>query len=455
MHLNIIILAAGKGKRLRSTLPKVLHKVGGITMLEKIIATAIALKPKNICIIYGTGGDMVKQKLSHLSHLNITWVKQEKQLGTGHAVLQALPFLEAKSQTLILCGDTPLLTHDLLDLLIKNTSSTEIGMITSNLEHPEGFGRIVRDTSGKIIAIIEQKDANKKQLTINEINSGIFLLPTMILKKYLPKLKNKNNQNEYYLTDVVSMAVKDKYPIKSVSAKNFNEILGINDREQLATVERYYQRSVANKLLLSGVTLLDPNRFDLRGEIITGKDVTIDINVIISGKVSIGDNSKIDANVILHNTTVGCNVHIKPNTLIEDAIIEDNCVVGPFARIRPGSKIKTNARVGNFVEIKKTELGNNSKASHLAYLGDAIIGKDVNIGAGTITVNYDGINKHQTIIEDGAFIGSDSQLIAPVTIGKNATIGAGSTITEDAPPSQLTLGRARQCTIKNWQRPKK
>jgi bifunctional UDP-N-acetylglucosamine pyrophosphorylase/glucosamine-1-phosphate N-acetyltransferase len=450
MQLNIVILAAGEGKRLNSTLPKVLHKIGGISMLERVIATASSLKPKTILVIYGKGGDKVKQELSHL---NVKLVNQSKQLGTGHAVLQALPHLNENSRTLILYGDVPLLTRDLLQQLILNTPPKEIGMIVADLENPEGFGRIIRNTNGKIIGIVEQKDANKKQLDIKEINSGILIIPTILLKKYLPTLENKNKQNEYYLTDIISLAAKNKCNITSTVATTPSEILGINDRYQLATLERYYQQTMAKKLLLSGVTLLDPNRFDLRGEIITGKDVTIDINVIISGKVTLGNNTTIDSNVILHNAKIGNNVHIKPNTLIEDAIIEDDCTIGPFARIRPGSKIKAKAKVGNFVEVKNTELGTNSKAGHLAYLGDAIIGKDVNIGAGTITCNYDGVNKYQTIIEDGAFIGSDSQLVAPVTIGKNATIGAGSTITEDAPPNQLTLGRARQCTIKGWKRP--
>jgi bifunctional UDP-N-acetylglucosamine pyrophosphorylase / glucosamine-1-phosphate N-acetyltransferase len=449
MHLNIVILAAGEGKRLCSALPKVLHQIGGVPMLERVVITALSLKPNNIYVIYSKS--QVKQALSHLQ---AKWVLQSTQIGTGHAVLQALPHLNTYSQTLILCGDIPLLTSDLLEQLINTTSPQEIGMIVANLDQPEGFGRIIRNSKDKIISIIEQKDATKEQLAIKEINSGIFLMPTMLLKKYLPKLSNKNNQKEYYLTDVVSLAVKNRYPITSITATNSNEILGVNNRLQLATLERYYQQSMVKKLLLSGVTLLDPNRFDLRGEVTAGKDVTIDINVIISGKVIIGNNTKIDSNVILHNAKIGNNVHIKPNTIIEDAIIEENCIVGPFARIRPGSKIKARARVGNFVEIKNTELGNNSKASHLTYLGDTTIGKDVNIGAGTITVNYDGVNKHRTIIEDGAFIGSNSQLIAPVTIGKNATIGAGSTITENAPPNQLTLGRAKQCTIKNWQRPK-
>lgn len=452
MHLNIVILAAGEGKRLRSALPKVLHKIGGVPMLERVVTTALALKPKNICVVYGTGGQKVKQDLSHLK---VKWIFQAKQLGTGHATLQALPHFDTNSRTLILCGDVPLLTPNLLQQLVATTSPKEIGMIIGKLDHPEGFGRVIRNTKGKITGIVEQKDANNKQLAIKEFNSGIFLIPTVLLKKYLPQLQNKNKQNEYYLTDIIALAVKDQCPINSVTAANTNELLGINDRMQLATAERYYQQSVAQKLLLAGVTLLDPNRFDLRGEITVGQDVTIDINVIISGTVIIGDNTKIDANVILHNVTVGNNVHIKPNTVIEDAIIENYCTVGPFARIRPGSKIKARAKVGNFVEIKNTELGANSKAGHLAYLGDATIGKDVNIGAGAIIVNYDGVNKHRTVIKDGAFIGSDSQLIAPITIGKNATIGAGSTITEDAPQNQLTLGRARQCTIKNWHRPVK
>lgn len=452
MHLNVVILAAGEGKRMSSTLPKVLHQIGGKPMLARVIATAASLKPNKILVIHGKNGDRVKKELEHL---NVKWVHQAEQLGTGHAVLQALPHCINNSQTLILCGDVPLLTKNLLQKLITATSPTEIGMIVANLDNPEGFGRIIRNNENEVTGIVEQKDANEKQLNIKEINSGIFLVPTILLKKYLPKLSAQNKQGEYYLTDIISLAVKEQRSIKSVTATMPYEILGVNDRYQLTILERYYQQHMAKKLSLQGVTLLDPNRFDLRGELDVGKDITIDINVIISGKVIVGDNSLIDSNVILHNVKIGKNVHIKPNTIVEDAIIEDECVIGPFARIRPGTHIKTKAKVGNFVEVKNTELGSNSKASHLTYLGDSTIGKNVNIGAGTITCNYDGVNKHKTVIKDDVFIGSDCQFIAPVTVGKNATIGAGSTITEDAPSNKLTLARARQCTIKNWQRPKK
>jgi bifunctional UDP-N-acetylglucosamine pyrophosphorylase / glucosamine-1-phosphate N-acetyltransferase len=452
MQLNIIILAAGEGKRMRSDLPKVLHKIGGKPMLERVINTVSALKPNKLCVVYGSGGERVKQELEHL---NVIWAHQAQQLGTGHAVAQAVPYLDDNSRTAIVYGDVPLLTIELLQQLITQTPAKALGIIAANLENPEGFGRIIRNKKKEIIGIVEQKDANKKQLKIKEINSGIILVPTAKLKKYLPKLSNKNKQGEYYLTDVISLAVKDKCKIQGVTAETPQEILGINDRYQLASLERYYQQCMAKKLALQGVTLLDLNRFDLRGDLEVGKDLVIDVNVIISGKVIIGNNVKIDANVILHNVVLGDNVHVKSNTIIEDAIIETMSDIGPFARIRPGTVIKQNAKVGNFVEIKNTELGRNSKANHLTYLGDATVGKDVNIGAGTITCNYDGVNKYRTIIEDGAFIGSNSQLVAPVKIGENATIGAGSTITEDAPPNQLTLGRARQCTIKDWQRPVK
>lgn len=455
MSLEIIILAAGQGTRMRSDLPKVLHQLGGKSLLEHVVATAQALNPEKIYIVYGDKGELLQNKLAHLTadHKNIVWVLQQERLGTGHAVMQALPKIADHADVLILYGDVPLVAKDTLQKLQEKTPVNGIGMVTVHLDDPTGYGRILRDANKNIVNIIEHKDAKEFELQIKEINSGIYLAKARILKNYLPKLEKHNAQGEYYLTDIIAMSVKDDRAVVSVAAKTPEEVLGINDRVQLARMERYFQLQNANKLMQEGVTLIDPNRFDLRGEILCKSDVIIDVNVIIQGKVSIGKNSKVGANTILHNVIIGDNVEIRANCVIEGAVVADDCVIGPFARIRPESQISEGARVGNFVEVKKSKIGKNSKASHLTYLGDTVIGENVNIGAGTITCNYDGANKFQTIIEDGAFIGSNTALVAPVRIGKNATIGAGSTITTDAPAEKLTIARGKQVTIENWQRP--
>lgn len=432
MKLNIIILAAGVGKRMHSALPKVLHQIGGVPMLERVVNTAKRLNPDQVYVVHGNGGDIVKTKLEHL---NVTWVEQKQQLGTGHAILQVMPQV-TDGRILVLYGDVPLISPELLIKLLK-TPETELGLLTAKVEDPFGYGRIVR-INNKIVDIVEQKEATIAQQSITEINTGILVASTELLKNYLGKLKNTNAQNEYYLTDVIAMAATDNYLVHGILAPNIEEVFGVNDKHQLAHLERYYQRQIAVKFMQQGLTLMDPNRFDLRGELEFGTDVTIDVNVVIKGKVKLGNN-----------------VQILPNCVIEDAEIADNCSIGPFARIRPGTKIKANAKIGNFVEMKKTEFGENSKAGHLSYLGNAIIGKNVNIGAGTITCNYDGVNKAQTIIEDGAFIGSNSSLVAPVTIEENAYIGSGSNITENALANKLTIARSRQTTIKNWKKPRK
>lgn len=452
MSLHIVILAAGKGVRMRSNLPKALQKLGNKPLLEHVIKAAQDLHPEKIHVVYGEGGSLVREALNKY---DVNWVNQPKQLGTGHAVMQALPFIEHAAKVLILYCDVPLITIRTLEQLIQEMPSDGINLLTAEFSNPWGLGRIIRDDSGVIKAVIEHKDALPSQLQIKEINSGILVTSSKILRNYLPRLSQHCNvQNEYYLTDVIAMAVNDGLSVNTLIIPNQEEVTGVNNKLQLAELERIYQKNLANNLMLQGLTLIDPARFDLRGDLTHASDVTIDVNAVIEGKVSIDTNTIIGPNNFLKNTQVGKNVIIKANCIIEDAIIADNCIIGPFARIRPGTNLADNAHVGNFVEVKNTKIGKNSKANHLSYLGDTIIGDNVNIGAGTITCNYDGAKKHQTIIEDGVFIGSNAALVAPVKIGENATIGAGSVITEDAPREKLTIARAKQITIKNWERKK-
>jgi bifunctional UDP-N-acetylglucosamine pyrophosphorylase/glucosamine-1-phosphate N-acetyltransferase len=453
MTLSIVILAAGQGKRMHSETPKVLHRLAGKPLLEHVINTSQQLthdaKP---IVIFGHEGE----KLQHaFAHLGVEWVKQSEQLGTGHAVLQALPQIDEKQQVLILYGDVPLISAPTLKNFIAATPANTIGMLTAEFPDPTGLGRIIRDSAGKIIRVVEEKDADAKQRLLHEINTGIYLIPAALLKKWLPALKNKNAQQEYYLTDIIALAAEQNIPIHAQQPNAYEEVLGINDRVQLAFLERYYQKQFAEKLMRQGVTLQDPARFDVRGELSVGQDVTFDINVIIEGHVKIGNHCSIGSNVILRNVIIADHVDIRANSILDGAEISDHCIVGPFARLRPGSIMASGSLVGNFVEVKNSEIGSGTKVNHLSYIGDSEIGKKVNIGAGTITCNYDGVNKNRTIIGDNAFIGSNSQLVAPVTIGEGATIGAGSTITRDAPPNQLTICRATQRSIENWKRPKK
>lgn len=451
MSLAIIILAAGQGKRMQSRLPKVLHTLAGKPLLEHVINAAQALKPQAIFVIYGHEGLQVQ---TQLQHLNVTWVEQQQQLGTGHAVAQALPFINT-DQTLVLVGDAPLITAQTLHHLTQQTSANNLGIVTVNTPTPTGLGRIVRNSQKKVTAIVEEKDATEKQKQIQEINSGIILAPTHQLKSWLPALKNNNQQQEYYLTDIVAMAVAENIEITTVEASTPEEVQGINDRLQLAQLERHYQHQQSKQLLLNGVTLLDPQRLDIRGELTCASDVIIDINVIIEGKVTIETGCYIGPHTILRDVTLGKNVQIKSHSIIETATIADGCILGPFARIRPGTQLANDVHVGNFVEIKNSTIAAKSKINHLSYIGDATIGQNVNIGAGTITCNYDGANKHQTIIEDEVFVGSNSALIAPITIGKAATIGAGSTLNRNVPSESLTLNRAETRTVSNWKRPTK
>jgi bifunctional UDP-N-acetylglucosamine pyrophosphorylase/glucosamine-1-phosphate N-acetyltransferase len=451
MKLSVIILAAGKGLRMQSKLPKVLHKLAGQTLLARVANKAQQLNG-DVYVVYGNGGEEVREAEASLS---VTWVKQEQLLGTGHAVLQVLPHIPEDHQVLVLVGDSPLVKISTLERLLDLTKPDGVGLVTAEVQDPTGLGRILHDQTGKVLGIVEERDANIEQRKIKEINSGIIIVPAKYLKTWLPELKNDNAQGEYYLTDIIELAAKKDIPVRSLLADSPEEVLGINDRIQQAKLERIFQRLYAEELMLKGVTLLDPYRFDARGEVEAEQDVIIDANVILEGKVHLGENSSIGPNCYLKNVYLGKNVEIKANSFIEDVVIGDGCVIGPFARIRPDTVLGEDCRVGNFVEIKKSKIGSRSKINHLSYIGDSEIGKEVNIGAGTITCNYDGFNKHKTIIKDGAFIGSDSQLVAPVTIEEGAYIGSGSTISKTAPANKLTVSRARQVTIEGWQKPVK
>lgn len=457
MSLQIVILAAGQGKRMYSSLPKVLHPLAGKPMLQRVIETAQQLNPDAIHVIYGHGGEEIKKALAKLS---VNWILQAEQLGTGHAVKQALGHIPDKSQVLVLSGDVPLIQTETLRALIASCQSTKrksatLSLLVASVDNPTGLGRILRDAAGEICDIVEEKDADAEQKQIKEIYSGVCCVPASDLARWLPNLTTHNAQNEYYLTDIIDMAVAEDIPIASIETSDTIEILGVNNCLQLQQLERAWQKRVAEQLMLSGVTLADASRFDVRGELVCGKDVFIDINNIFKGKVTLGKGCRIGPNCVLTNVSLGENCEILANSVLNDCVIADNCHIGPFARLRPGTKLAADCKIGNFVETKNVVFGEGSKASHLSYLGDTTLGKDVNIGAGTITCNYDGANKHQTIIEDGVFVGSDTQLVAPVTIGARATIGAGSTIRKDVPSGELTLTMSKQKTVLGWKRPVK
>lgn len=451
MGLSVVILAAGKGTRMQSNMPKVLHPIAGKPMLQHVIDAANKLHAEQVVVVAGHGIDQVR---SHLSEQNVEIAEQTQQLGTGHAVDQALPLVNPENQVLVLYGDVPLIKPETLEGLCSSIPENGISLLTVNLENPMGYGRIVRDHKDKVTEIVEQKDASNDQLLINEVNTGILAAKASDLTAWLKNIDNNNAQGEYYLTDTIAMAAKQGGVMASQPASEI-EVEGVNSRIQLATLERAHQLSQAGKLMAQGVTLIDPNRIDIRGELDCASDVLMDLNIIIEGNVSIETGVQIDANVILKDCVIGAGTHIKANSMIDGAKIGKDCQVGPFARIRPNTELKDEAFIGNFVETKKATLGKGSKASHLAYIGDASIGEKVNIGAGVITCNYDGVNKFQTIIEDGAFIGSDSQLVAPVTIGKMATVGAGTTVTKDVPADNLVVSRVHQKHIADWQRPTK
>lgn len=454
MTLQIVILAAGLGKRMQSHLPKVLHAIAGKPMLQHVLETAQKLTSTLPCVVYGHQGQKLRETFATAN--NLLWIEQSEQLGTGHALLQALPALQSTDHILVLYGDVPLISVDTLKELITTTPKNAIGMITATLANAHGYGRIKRNNKHEVVAIVEEKDASTDERAIKEVNSGIYYAPSKRLHDWLPRLKNHNAQSEYYLTDIIKLAVEEHMTIHTVQPTASEEIEGINDRVQLAKIERFHQLQQAEKLMRAGVTLLDPSRIDIRGEVEVGQDVVIDVNVILEGKIKIGRGCKIGAHSILRNTTLGEQVEIKSHCVIEEATIANESVVGPFARLRPGTKLAAQTHIGNFVEVKNSEIGVGSKVNHLSYIGDSEIGKRVNVGAGTITCNYDGANKHKTIIGDDVQIGSDTQLIAPVKVGDGATIGAGSTVAKDVPAHQLTLtARLEQRTLKDWQRPEK
>jgi bifunctional UDP-N-acetylglucosamine pyrophosphorylase/glucosamine-1-phosphate N-acetyltransferase len=455
--MNVVILAAGMGKRMQSALPKVLHPLAGKPLLSHVIDTARGLSPTKLCVIYGHGGAAVPEMLKQQATAGdapIETALQEPQLGTGHAVMQAVPQLDLSVPTLILYGDVPLTTADSLRRLVEAAGSDKLAILTVVQENPFGLGRIIRE-NGEIVRIVEEKDANAEQRAIREINSGIIVAPTKQLTAWLAALENKNAQGEYYLTDIVAKAVADGVRVVSSHPSAEWEVAGVNSKVQLAELERRHQLNLANALLEKGVTLMDPSRIDIRGELICGRDVTIDVGCVFEGRVELADGVQVGAHNVLVNATIAAGVNIKPFCHIEDAVVGAASIIGPYARLRPGTVLAEDVHVGNFVEIKNSQVAAHSKANHLAYVGDATVGSRVNIGAGTITCNYDGANKFRTVIEDDAFIGSDSQLIAPVTVGKGATLGAGTTLSKDAPAGKLTVSRPRQVTIDNWVRPVK
>lgn len=450
-QLNIVILAAGKGTRMHSDTPKVLHKIGGKPILAHVIDCAKALNAQKIMVVYGFGGELVREAFAHEA---ITWVEQKEQLGTGHAVQQAAPYLDTSAQTLILLGDVPLIDVQACQKLLASAKN-QLSILSFNKADPTGYGRIVRHNQG-VSAIVEHKDATEAQRAIHEVNTGIMAMPSKYLIRWLSQLTNNNAQGEYYLTDIVAFAVKDQVEVDAEITLDEWSVTGINSKIDLAQIEREYQKRIAHTLLQKGVTLKDPARIDVRGNLTCGRDVEIDVNCVFEGNVTLGDHVRIGANCVIKNADIGAHSHIAAFTHIDDAKVGENNRIGPYARLRPGTTLAADAHVGNFVELKNAQVDIGSKINHLSYVGDATVGKNVNVGAGTITCNYDGANKFRTVIEDDAFIGSDTQLVAPVTVGKGATIAAGSTITKDAPADALTLCRAReQKTIMGWKRPQK
>lgn len=451
MSTSVIILAAGKGTRMRSNLPKVLQPLAGRALLSHVIATAQKLKVNNIITIFGHGGDLVQKAFQHE---NIQWVEQKEQLGTGHAVQASLAVLAQQGMSFILSGDVPCITQETLQQLLEVSSKTGIGLVTLTLADATGYGRIVRQDN-KIQAIIEHKDASEQQRQIKEINTGIYCVDNAKLHQWLPQLKNNNTQGEYYLTDIVAMAIADGLEVASVQPQYAFEVEGVNDRIQLAALERQFQHFQAKQLMQQGVHIIDPTRFDLRGCLSVGKDVQIDVNVIIEGDCHFGDNVVIGAGCVIKDSHIAANTQVQPYSLFDHAIVGEDTRIGPFARLRPGAQLANEVHIGNFVEVKNTRLGQGSKANHFTYLGDAEVGSNSNIGAGTITCNYDGANKFKTIIGDHAFIGSNSALVAPVHIGHGATVGAGSTITHDVDDYSLAIERSKQFAKANYQRPQK
>lgn len=449
--MNVVILAAGMGRRMQSALPKVLHTLAGKSLLKHVIDTARQLSPSRLCVVYGHGGDLVP---TQCADDGIQFVKQDPQLGTGHAVMQAVPHCDDSDVTLVLYGDVPLINAATLQQLITKAEKNKLAILTVQMNDPTGYGRIVREDN-KITRIVEQKDASELEKMIHEVNTGIMVIPTVALKKWLKALSNNNAQNEYYLTDIVAHAVADGVPVVAAQPAHAWEVAGVNSKVQLAQLERIFQHNVADKLLDQGVGLMDPSRIDVRGTLSCGQDVIIDVGCVFEGDVVLGNGVHVDAYCVMKNVRVDNDVHIRAFSHVEDAVIGAKSIVGPYARLRPGAVLAQDVHIGNFVEIKNSQIAAHSKVNHLSYIGDATVGSRVNVGAGVITCNYDGVNKFRTIIEDDAFIGSDTQLVAPVTVGRGATIGAGTTLTKNAPTDALTLSRAKQVTIATWKRPTK
>jgi bifunctional UDP-N-acetylglucosamine pyrophosphorylase/glucosamine-1-phosphate N-acetyltransferase len=452
MPLSVVILAAGQGKRMASDLPKVLQPLAGRPLLAHVVATARALAPDAIHVVHGHGGEQVR---AAVAGGDIRWDLQAEQKGTGHAVMQAMPGVPDDQTVLVLYGDVPLIRIETLQDLIARVSPKSLALLSARLPDPAGYGRVIRDTAGRVARIVEDKDANHKERAINEINTGVLAAPAAKLRGWLGALKADNAQGEYYLTDCIVAAVRDGCAVEAVVAGTAAEVLGVNDKLQLAEAEAAHRASRAAELMRGGVTVIDPVRLDVRGTVGCGRDVVLDVNVILEGKVKLGDRVKVGAGCVLRDCELGDDCEVRMNSLIEGAVAGKSCVIGPFARLRPGTRLADGVHIGNFVEVKNSDIGAGSKANHLTYLGDTTVGSQVNVGAGTVTCNYDGANKHRTEIGDGAFIGSGAMLVAPVSVGKEATIGAGSTITKPAPAGKLTVERSRQVTIDNWKRPEK
>ena len=450
--LSVVILAAGQGKRMKSDLPKVLQPVAGRPLLKHVIDAARALEPAATYVVYGHGGDRVREALKGEP---VSWALQAERLGTGHAVMQATPNIPDDHVVLVLYGDVPLISHTTLAELLTLSGPKQVGLLTMLLPDPSGYGRVVRNGRDQVQKIVEQKDASKKELQIQECNTGVLAAPAKLLKKWLQQLKNDNSQGEYYLTDIIAMAVKDKATVNPLVAPNVVEVLGVNDKAQLAEVEAAYRRRVAHDLMLAGVTVADPARLDVRGSVTHGADVFLDINVVLEGSVKLGSRVRVGPNCVIRNCEIGDDTEVFANCVLDSSVIGPHCIIGPFARTRPTSTLGQGVHIGNFVEVKNAQMGNNSKANHLAYVGDATLGERVNIGAGTIIANYDGANKHHTTIENDVHTGSNSVLVAPITVGAGATIAAGSTVIKEVPPRGLTVARAQQVTKENWQRPVK
>jgi bifunctional UDP-N-acetylglucosamine pyrophosphorylase / glucosamine-1-phosphate N-acetyltransferase len=450
--VSVVILAAGQGKRMKSALPKVVQPLAGRPLLKHVIDTARSLEPAAIHVVYGHGGDQVRDILKDEP---VSWVLQAERLGTGHAVMQAMPEVPNDHLVLILYGDVPLITRATLMQLLALAGSQQTGLLTMELDDPTGYGRIVRGKHGRVQKIVEQKDASKKELKIRECNTGVLAAPARLLKKWLKAVRNDNSQGEYYLTDVIGMAAKEKVAVNPLVTANVIEVLGVNDKTQLAELESALRRQLTRELMLAGVTVIDPARLDIRGSVTHGSDVIIDVNVVLEGKVKLGDRVRIGPNCVIRNSEIGDDTEVFPNCVVDGAVIGKTCNIGPFSRFRPTSTLADEVHIGNFVEVKNSAMGDGSKANHLAYVGDAKVGSRVNIGAGTIIANYDGANKHRTTIGDDVHTGSNSVLVAPIIVGAGATIAAGSTVAREVPAGKLTVARARQTTIPEWQRPTK